>query len=398
MGGSFGPRVVVGGRYVLQERVGSGASGEVWLARHRTLHSRVAIKVLKPRGDRDDYHEWLQRRFLEEARILAQLQSRHVVRVFDFGTTDEGLAFMAMEFLDGETLAARLRRCGRLSPAAITLLLGQAARGLARAHSAGVVHRDFKPDNVILVTDDDGGGTLAKVIDFGVARSSLASSSRIRIEEVGSDAASSGALVAGTPYYMAPEQTRGEVVDAASDQWAFGVVVYECATGVLPFDGSHRADVFRAIRRGRYVPPSLRASVPRALDEWMRVVLHPDPAQRFGNMNACAEALAVALQVRIASHQAVAPAPGAPLAATGAALLIGILIALQPGAGAVDAGDACAPARAADIPAVAVQHIAEAPLVSPTRPAPSGAVSEPSRCVQARRTAEIPASYRGNPY
>ena len=405
MGSDAASPIISGGRYALVHCVGSGASGEVWLARHRTLGSKLAIKVLKPRGDRDDYHAWLQRRFLEEARILAQLESRHVVRVFDFGTTDDGLAFMAMEFLDGETLSARVRRSGRLAPAAINALLGQAARGLARAHSAGVVHRDFKPDNVVLVTDDDGGGTLAKVIDFGIARTSPTSAARIRVDDAVGDAADSGVLVAGTPHYMAPEQTRGETVDAATDQWAFGVVVYECATGVLPFDGASSAEVFRAIRRGRYVPPSRRAPVPAALDAWMRVALDPDPRRRFGNMRACAEALAVALgappppRTSAASHARSMRAPGAVrhlvLAAAGAALLSGALIAHRASAPAPDAAVGDAPATAREAPARPGRQLAP---VSPASPAPPIAPADAPRALPVRWPADVPASYRGNPY
>jgi serine/threonine-protein kinase len=381
--------------------VGAGASGEVWLARHRVLGSRVAIKVLKPRGG-DDKQEWFRRRFLTEARILAQLESRHVVRVFDFGTTDDGLAYLAMEYLDGETLAARLRRRGKLPPAIIGLLLGQAARGLAKAHAAGVVHRDFKPDNVMLVTEDDGG-TVAKVLDFGGARLSRESAARIRLLVGGDgDVAASSALVAGTPYYMAPEQTRRGVIDAATDQWAFGVVVYQCATGVLPFTGAGTPEVIEAIRRGYFVPPSKRVpSLPAALDAWMRVALHPDPEKRFGNMLACADALVLAVGDGAASRttpaRSVRPPAAAPLVVTGLALLASALIALQPAPHVHES----APERTSTLVPAAPAPLDPVVSLPPDRaPAPPSFHNPDPPVIPRMRSTSVvvPASYRGDPY
>jgi serine/threonine-protein kinase len=227
---------------------------------------------------------------------------------------------------------------------------------------AGIVHRDFKPDNVILVSDHDGAGMTAKVIDFGIARASPTSAARILVDPTEGDATCSGRLVAGTPHYMAPEQTRGETIDAATDQWAFGVVVYECATGALPFDGAHSADVFQKIRRGHYVPPSRRATVPRALDEWMRALV---------------------------------------LATAGAALLSGALIARHPSPPVVDAGAARGPETSSVVSPEPPRQATKLPPPCPATPTATIAPPLP-RAIQAaisgRSPPDVPASYRVNPY
>ena len=279
--------------------------GEVWRARHVALKSPVAIKFLQGSSASS---ERSRRRFLTEAQVTANLKTRHAVHVFDFGVTEDGLPFLVMELLEGETLDRRIARETRLSPLHTSALMRQAARALDRAHALGIVHRDFKPENVILVADEEGDVEQVKVVDFGIAKlvgelddplknalSSLAQARR-RSSPRASDLAS-GAM--GTPHYMAPEQVSDSVhVGPAADIWAFGVVAYECLTGKRPFDDDSIANILRRVMEG--VPPaapSTIAPVPEMFDDWFNVACARNPADRFRDAQTAAIALAVALEL-----------------------------------------------------------------------------------------------------
>ena len=145
---------LVGGRYALEALIGKGGMGEVWRARHVALKTLVAIKFLHGSGPPSEH---AKRRFLTEAQVTANLKTRHAVQVFDFGVTDDGRPFLVMELLDGETLDKRIARVGRLPLATTSLFLQKAARALERAHALGIVHRDFKPENIMLVADEEDG-------------------------------------------------------------------------------------------------------------------------------------------------------------------------------------------------------------------------------------------------
>ncbi|MGH7295484.1 MAG: serine/threonine-protein kinase, partial [Polyangiaceae bacterium] len=157
---------LVGGRYELEALIGKGGVGEVWRARHVALNSRVAIKFLQPASAQK---ESAKRRFTTEAQVTAQLKTPSAVQVFDFGVTDDGQPYLVMELLEGETLGLRLQRLKRLGVVETARILAQAARALQRAHQLGIVHRDFKPDNIVIYTDDEGREQV-KVLDFGVAK------------------------------------------------------------------------------------------------------------------------------------------------------------------------------------------------------------------------------------
>jgi eukaryotic-like serine/threonine-protein kinase len=275
---------LVGARYELEAPIGKGGVGEVWRARHVALNAHVAIKLLQPASADKDC---AKRRFTAEAQITAQLKSPHAVQVFDFGVTDDGQPYLVMELLEGETLGARLARSHRLGVAETTRLLGQAVKALQRAHQLGIVHRDFKPDNVIICVDDEGRD-LVKVVDFGVAK--LAG---VLEEGRGGAGPSSrtGAMVSltrtgtalGTPLYMAPEQVRDSAdVDHRADIWALGVVAFECLTGRVPFGGDTLNEVFQRIQSGLHKSASfLEETVPAAFDAWFDRACALDPAKRF---------------------------------------------------------------------------------------------------------------------
>jgi tetratricopeptide (TPR) repeat protein len=287
---------VLAGRFRILAFLGEGAIGEVYEAEDLELSGRLAVKTLHPAIARD---ERALARFKREVHLARQVTHPNVCRLFELsyhhrelerraGDREGGLAFLTMELLRGETLAARLARQGRMTTAEALPLACQMAEGLAAAHAAGVVHRDFKSGNVILVPVS--GGTRAVITDFGMARSSTAPSSLT----------GTGTLV-GSPAYMSPEQVSGEEVTAASDVYSLGLVLYEMVTGTLPFTGSTAFQI--ALKRLHEPPAPPRSHVPGLDPHWEAVVLRcleRQPADRFADAAEVARALA---------GEAVAPAP-----------------------------------------------------------------------------------------
>ncbi|HEY6724121.1 MAG TPA: serine/threonine-protein kinase [Polyangiaceae bacterium] len=274
-----GPHVteVVGGKYKLLRPLGGGGMGSVWVAEHLTLQALVAVKFMRPasRPSRQ-----ARARFTFEARSAAQLRSSHIVQVFDYGTSCD-VPYIAMELLQGETLAARLARRGVLSARDTARVLAQIARAMARAHARGVVHRDLKPANVFLVRED--GREIVKVLDFGVAKSERAAP-----KYAGTD---SGCLI-GTPGYFSPEQADGErEVDHRSDLWAMGVIAFECITGQRPFHHKNLGGVLLNICVNPIPVPSRLAPVPPGFDRWFAKAVARSPEERFESASALANAL-----------------------------------------------------------------------------------------------------------
>lgn len=244
---------VLAERYRLEEKLGEGAMGSVWRAEHLMLGSMVAIKVL---DESIAQHKIALARFLREARAAASLKSVHVVQIHDYGV-DERVPYIAMEYLDGETLGTRLQQVSHLSPEDTALMITHVARGVGKAHETGVVHRDLKPDNIFLVTEDDE--EYAKVLDFGVAKAG---------EGVFAATLTSAGKLLGTPAYMSAEQAAGRHVDHRTDIWAMAVIAFECLTGELPFMGDDLPDLLHAIHDGPIPVPSRLAPVPPGFDAW----------------------------------------------------------------------------------------------------------------------------------
>jgi len=266
---TWGPGFEIAGRYRLTELLGRGGMGEVWRAEHLALHSQVAIKLIEPRSATN---EAVVRRFMQEARAAAALESPHVVRTTDFGVID-GTPYIVMELLQGESLAQRLERMRRLSPAETERVIRHVARAVSKAHEAGFVHRDLKPDNVFIVVNDDE--ELVKVLDFGIAKAMGGS--------FGEQATKTrtGALM-GTPYYMSPEQAQGDrSVDYRSDLWSMAIIAFECLTGTRPFDSEGLGALVMQICAGPIPIPSQVAPVPPGFDEWFARATSRDPAGRF---------------------------------------------------------------------------------------------------------------------
>ncbi len=292
---SVGTRVA--DRYRITGLIARGGMGAVHDAVDERLGRDVALKVLRGELVED---RTLVARFEREARTAARLAHPGIAQVLDFGTTDRGLLYLVMERVRGETLGALLSREGRLAPARAAELVEQALGALASAHAAGIVHRDLKPGNLMVVPTGESREVL-KVFDFGIAHL-MDGEAYTRLTQTG--------LVLGTPSFMAPEQARGERVDARADLYAMGVVLFCLLTGRKPFEAANVADVVEAVLHT--VPPradAIVAEVPSELADIASMAMHKDPARRHPDVNAMGRAL-VAYRQR-ASSGAV-PQPVAP--------------------------------------------------------------------------------------
>jgi serine/threonine-protein kinase len=285
----------IAGRYELEKPLGRGGMAEVWQARHLALNARVAIKLLHAATANAATS---RQRFVTEAQLTAQIKGRHAVQVFDFGVSDDGQPFLVMELLEGETLAQRLRRERRLDPRTTVRFLTQSARALDRAHALGIVHRDYKPENLFIVRDDDGLLT-AKVVDFGIAKlvgGLDPHDGREEIEGREPTLTTTGTRL-GTPAYMAPEQIDDvAAIGPATDVWALGVVAFECLTGRRPFEARDVHGIFERIQAVEHPPARvLDRMLPEEFDAWFATACARRPEQRFASAGAAAHALALAL-------------------------------------------------------------------------------------------------------
>ncbi|WP_438000335.1 protein kinase [Sorangium sp. So ce185] len=273
------PGSVIGGKYRIERPLSQGGMGSVWVARHVTLGSPVAVKLMAP--ELAAVPSFVAR-FEREARIAANLQSPHVVHVQDHGI-DGGHPYLVMELLHGEDLEARLKRVRRLSVSSATRILMQAGRALRRAHEAGLVHRDLKPGNLFLARVDDE--EVVKILDFGIAKD-ISGRPMTEVTRTGE--------VLGSPYYMSPEQVRGERdIDHRSDLWSLAVILFRAITGELPFPGDELGSVFAKILVDPPPRPTRAApDLPRAIDSFFARALERDRTQRFQSVNEMLDDLA----------------------------------------------------------------------------------------------------------
>ncbi|MGO9764414.1 MAG: protein kinase domain-containing protein [Myxococcaceae bacterium] len=227
------PGTVLGERYRIEEVIGQGGMGTVYRAQHLALGKTFAVKVLKAmHSARPDFVA----RFQREAVAASQIRHPGIVDVFDFGRAGEGSFYCVMEYLEGETLAARLARLGALPVAEAVRVGRDMARALSAAHTQGIFHRDIKPENVLLVPEAGGADTI-KLVDFGIAR--LADPAR--------DSRETGeGIILGTPQYMSPEQASGLAQDARADVYSLGVLLWELLAGAAPFRGASATHVLAA--------------------------------------------------------------------------------------------------------------------------------------------------------
>ncbi len=370
------PGMLVGGRFQLISPLGRGAMGEVWRARHTTLDTAVAVKLVNVRAVDAE----VSQRLLVEARAAASIQSPYVARSFDMGE-ENGLAYIVMELLVGESLHARLER-GPLGPEELARVFSDVTRGVAAAHARGIVHRDLKPQNVFLAETDSG--RIAKVLDFGIAKTTGAQHTQ-------------EGIVVGTPAYLSREQVMGSrPVDRYADLWALAIVAYECLTGHLPYRATTMAELFVEI-----VGPSLdeRArdpTLPPAFSSWLRKAIERDPEARFSDALELGRALELALLEGTPPERAprdrrttIALVVALGLGAFGLVAIAAFFVASSrapaapaaasaPPAGpsaALSSGSAPLPERS---PAVAVSAAPQGPAASTPNPVPSASTARPS--------------------
>jgi eukaryotic-like serine/threonine-protein kinase len=259
---------LIANRFQLRKKLGQGAMGSVWVAWHTTLGIEVAIKFVDTKVAE---LEGIGSRFEQEARTAAALKSPHIVNIIDYGV-DGGHPYIAMELLDGQPLSQRLKSERSLSLQQTAQVVAQACKGLAKAHAAGVVHRDLKPDNIFLCEDESG--FLVKLVDFGIAKARFGGES--------SHQTRTGQLL-GTPAFMSPEQAYGrKTVDFRSDLYSVGVVAFYCLTGRVPFEADALGELLITIvQQPAPAPSSFRSGLSPAIDAWMAKALDKAPERRF---------------------------------------------------------------------------------------------------------------------
>jgi serine/threonine protein kinase len=300
------------GVYLVGPCIGEGGMARIYRAEHEGLQRQVALKVLLDGHGRDaDGHE----RFLREARIAAAIKHPNVVNIFDVGV-HQGRPYLVMELLEGMDLEAFVESQGPLDEATLMDVIIPIVAGLAAVHDAGIVHRDLKPGNIYLARGRNDE-LEPKLLDFGISKSSGPNQMKVT---------SSKGLLMGTPFYMSPEASQGHEMTPLSDQYALGVVLYECATGTNPFAlATTFGEVVRQVTTGAYAPVSTKN--PRLSKRMAAIIeraMHLDPARRFPDMRAMGRELLMLAGQRtritwglsfseLADTKGIARVPGAPL-------------------------------------------------------------------------------------
>jgi eukaryotic-like serine/threonine-protein kinase len=262
---------VIGDRYGVTALIGEGGMGEVYEAEHLTIGRLVAVKVLNPKRAQD--REAISR-LRHEARVAGTLGHPNICAIYDMGRLDDGSPYLVMERLHGETLAQRLLRETRLPVEDLVDVMVQVLSALAVAHQRGIIHRDLKPDNIFL-SRRDGMRPIPKLLDFGISKSE-------DIEETMADLTGQ-TVAAGTPFYMAPEQARGDRgLDHRIDLWATGIILYECLSGRRPFDArNYNALLVQILSTAPRPLHEVQPDVPPALERIVERALCKVPADRY---------------------------------------------------------------------------------------------------------------------
>jgi serine/threonine-protein kinase len=270
--------ITLSGRYLVKRKLGQGGMGAVYEATHTEIGGRYAVKVLLEKYAQRDA---IVKRLKQEAQLATSLDHEHIIRVTDFGNTEDGRTFVVMEYLEGESLAELLSRETKLPEQRILRIASQTASALAAAHHKGIVHRDIKPENVFLLKRKELD--FVKVVDFGISknlRQSDEQEEQVRLTQTG--------MVLGTPLYMSPEQARGDDdLDARVDVYALGIIMYETAAGRVPFAGTNYLSVISQVLNNH--PTPLRELRPELSEEFEAIVskaMAKDREHRYASANA----------------------------------------------------------------------------------------------------------------
>jgi eukaryotic-like serine/threonine-protein kinase len=278
--GALQPGRVLGNRYEILQVLGEGGMGAVYKARDRELDRLVALKVIRPEFAQNPD---VLRRFKQELILARQVTHRNVIRIFDLGEAD-GIKFITMEFIEGHDLKTLLRESGKFEPRKASEIVEQVCRALDAAHTEGVIHRDLKPQNIMV----DAHGKVS-VMDFGIARS---------MEVTGGGMTQTGALV-GTPEYMSPEQAKGEKLDARTDIFALGIIFYELLTGDSPYKAdTAMASLYKRTVESPRPPIELNPDIPRPLSNIVVHCLQIDKEKRYASTSEILQDLAIAQGTR----------------------------------------------------------------------------------------------------
>jgi eukaryotic-like serine/threonine-protein kinase len=285
---------VLDGRYALIERIASGGMGEVWRGEDQILGRPVAVKLLAAVHASDAL---FRARFRAEARYAASLSHPGIARVFDYGESSPlGGPYLVMELVNGEPLSAILERVGRLAPEVTLDIVAQAARALDAAHQAGIVHRDIKPGNLLIMAD----GT-TKITDFGIAKAREAQAANL----------TATGIVMGTALYVSPEQATGATVNGSSDIYSLGIVAYECLTGQPPFIADQPLTI--AIMHKHEPVPPLPPDVPKPVSDLVYAMLAKTPEGRPETARHVADRAEVIRDARARSGAGIATTAGLPV-------------------------------------------------------------------------------------
>jgi serine/threonine protein kinase len=304
-----GPKLegqIVAGKFRVLRLIGSGGMGTVWEGVHVKLGTRVAIKFIRPQFAQQPE---ARARFEIEARAAAKLQTKHACHVYDYGVSDEGLPYIVMEYLDGESLSEVILRRGMLPAVEVANIIGQAARALDKAHQNGVVHRDLKPDNIFLATAEEGVTQgqfpyTVKLVDFGIAKIL----DDVQVEGAGAPMGgpTREGTVIGTPNFMAPEQlTVGGAPGPLTDVWSLGACAFAAMTARIPFEGDVLGDiVLKVCAAPMPIASRINPNVPVGFDAWFSRACARSVEKRFQTATELADALAAVCglsSVRIAT-------------------------------------------------------------------------------------------------